>query len=222
MSRIVAALLALATLGVGVLLVSSAGAHTPATFEFTNKAANTKITSTADGTGAQSHHVIDLPGAGQLTCKKVTFEGTAKATKVTTIRMTAAFSSCTLAGIEATVSMQGCEFVFGADGSFQISSAPGKNCTNEPIDISNSDGCHVWIPEQSLTGLSYTNINPSGKNEEVTMSMAVPKIAGTTQPGCEDPGDFTAGEYTTGNTILTGQEDPGANMIPMKRIATVP
>jgi hypothetical protein len=165
--------------------------------------------------------VLKIPGDGDLTCKNALFEATAKATKVTSISVSVSYTGCTLAGVEATVLMQGCQYAFGADGSFQITSAPGKNCTNEPIDIS-SKGCHILIPEQVRGGLTYTNINPSGKNDEVTMAMSVPEVSGVSNPGCKAEGEFVAGEFTTGNTILTGEEDPGTAAIPMKWVATVP
>lgn len=213
---LVAALLLLAGLS------SVASAHTPATFVFSNKVEDTKIISTADGTGKQAHHVLNIPGAGVVTCDTATFEGTAAATKVTTITVKATYNNCTLGGVAAAVGLNGCEFKLGADGTFQITSAPGKNCNKEPMSIVAISGCGVVIGEQVLSGLTFTNINPSGKNEEVTMAMAVPKISGTNGFMCTSFGPFVGGEYETGNTILTGEQDPGAGLIPMKWVATVP
>lgn len=214
--------LALALLAVLAVVAPDAAAHTPATFVFTNKAENTRITSAADGTGSSSHHVFDLPGMGTMTCNTATFEGTATAAKVTSIQVKATYAGCSAGGVDVTFSMGDCEFSLGADGSFAITSAAGKNCSTKPILIETKKGCWAEISEQVLSGLSFTNINPSGKNEEVTMAMAVPKISGVTSILCTQWGGFTTGEYETGNTILRGEEDPGAGLIPMKRTATVP
>jgi hypothetical protein len=59
------------------------------------------------------------------------------------------------------------------------------------------------IGPQALIGTGYANIS---QEQEITFSMSITKIADE-RFGCPEEGAFNSGQYTTGNTILCGEED---------------
>jgi hypothetical protein len=200
-------------------LVAMAGAHVPATFSF-SKGGNTEIVSFADGTGTQAHHVIVFPKeAESLTCEGATFQGTTVSTSATAILFTASYANCTLFAEKYFVFMGGCGYSINASGQVAITSIPGKDCSKEPIHIFSEkpNTCVVDIYEQALTGATFSN-----KNEEVTMSLSVKNLEYDMQ-SCENAtGKFNDGEYSTGNSVLSGRVDPGGAKRPMSWSATVP
>lgn len=207
-----AATVVIAALAGAALMITSAGAHTPANFAFPN-GGNTIIESKVDGV-----HEIVIPSWGTLVCQRVDFLGTVTGTSATKLALDPFFSECKLGGENAAVSSEACQFVFGADGSMTISPRPGESCSKFPIKISTENNCQVFLPEQNLTGIGYTNISNS---EQITFSMTITKLSGT-RKNCAPEGSFTSGQYKTGNTILYGTEDPGATKKPIKWVATVP
>lgn len=220
---------ALAALAAVALVVSSAGAHTPATFEFkNNNSENTKITSRQDGVGAQAHQVFSIPGYGAFTCSAGGYEGTVEKKQTTTIKITQAiYLDCTaeVGGEALAFAMNGCEMSLTATGELVIASAPGEECIEgkQPMTFTAASGCVLSIPEQTVAGIGYTNITGGGGFEEVTLSMSLTKIKGSRSAKCASPGNFTTGEFKTGNSILAGQEDPGKKgPVSMKWLKTVP
>lgn len=205
---------------------ASAGAHTPATFKFANtNSENSKIATKPDGSGSTAHHVIFIPSFGEITCASAEFLGTVDKLTTTGIKISGAFyASCkALTGGEAmTFSIGSCELTFTASGEMVIASRPGENCPTNPMTFTSAGGCVISIPEQTVSGLGYTNIN-SGGLEEVTMSMSLTNIIGTRGGKCASPGNFVGGAYKTGNTIIGALEDPGAGgAVSLKWLATVP
>ncbi len=196
------------------VLVVSAGAHTPAKFEFP-KGGNTTIESTSDGT-----HVIDIPSWGPLECKQVSFSGTVSGASATSLTLEPAYSECQLMGEKAVVTMGSCDFFFGADGSFEITNHGLEACFKNDMQIETENNCKVYFRNQNkLTGIGYTNIN---SNEEITISMTITKLVGI-RDNCEPAGQFKTGEYQSGNTILKGvQDDATKAKVPIKWVATVP
>ena len=194
-------LLLLAALTMG--LIASVSAHAAV---FTNvNGGNTIITGSSDGTGATGHHVMNFPGIGVLTCNSINLQGTASNKEFAEMTMTVGYAGCTFLGKLATVNMQGCDYLFRANGGFKIASAVEKNCATEPMEITGT-GCTITLGEQEFaSGLTY---HPHAA-EEATMEMKLTKISGKASAGCPVPGNFANGEYTTGNTIFTGESDDG-------------
>jgi hypothetical protein len=207
-----------AVMAVTVWVGATAGAHLPATFKFPN-GGNTEVKSFPDGTGTQAHQVIVDPKLGEVTCDGVTLTGTVQGTVTTGIKFKGIFEKCTFLGEQYFVQMWGCEFVLNANGEFTITSAAGKDCKQEPIRIATEKTgfCELIIPEQSLSGVTYTN-----QSNEVTVSLSLEKIAGDRE-NCEGAmGKFDDGKYTTGNMVLRGLADPAGAQRPMSWSATVP
>lgn len=223
---VIAALSAVVVVAILVSNGASAGAHTPATFEFSNKASeDSLIVSRPDGTGTTAHHVLSIPSFGEITCLAAEFKGTVSSLKTTVLEnLSASYIVCkSLASGEAMdFSMGGCDLAFTAAGELNIAGAPGESCVNKPMTFTTAGGCVISIPEQTLSGLGYTNISFNGLGE-VTMSMSLTKVSGSRGAKCAKPGTFTGGEYKTGNTIIGAQEDNATKgAVSMKWAATVP
>jgi hypothetical protein len=173
---------------------------------FTNvNGGNTIITGLSDGTGATAHHVMNFPGIGTLTCNSINLQGTASNKEFAEMTMTVGYAGCTFLGKLATVNMQGCDYLFRANGGFKIASAVEKNCTNEPMEIIVTN-CTITLGEQEFaSGMTY---HPQA-SEEATMEMKLTKISGKATGSSCPVGAFGNGEYTTGNTIFTGESDDG-------------
>ena len=174
---------------------------------FTNvNGGNTIITGSSDGTLTTGHHVMNFPGIGTLTCNSINLQGTASNKEFAEMTMTVGYAGCTFLGKLATINMQGCDYLFRANGGFKIASSVEKNCATEPMEIIVT-GCTITLGEQEFaSGIVY---HPHAA-EEATMEMKLTKISGkATGAGCIIPGAFANGEYTTGNTIFTGESDDG-------------
>jgi hypothetical protein len=202
-----------AVAGIVAFIVSSAGAHTPAKFEFPG-GGNTAIHSKTDG-----NHEIDIPGWGTLVCKFVDFTGTVTGASATSIALKPTFEECAIGEEPVNIDAKACVFVLKADGGLSIATGAKGNCELEPITgILVNALCELTIPPQELTGIGYTNIN---KEEEITFSMTITKLQGIRE-GCAPEGAFNSGQYTTGNTILQGFKDLEVGSKPIKWVATVP
>jgi hypothetical protein len=192
------ALLAVVALSAVVAPIASASE------EEHSEATETTVTGLQDGTLKTAHHVIDLAGTS-ITCEKSNLDGEMKAATVTELTMTFKYELCTFNGVANTVVDSGqCEFIVTFNGGLDIGSQGGGNCNTNPIRITGVN-CEVRIGTQKLKGLTFHNIN---NKTEVTMEMAINGITYTAEgAGCPKAGTFNDGSYTTGNTILTG-EDP--------------
>ena len=175
--------------------------------KFHSELTATTITSTADGEGAAAHHVLDV-GGGSLTCSGASFHGAQGEREVESLTLTGEYSGCVYLGQATTVNMNGCDYVIHANGEVDVASKSGKNCATEPIKFS-VIGCKIEIgPQSGLKEATYNNIEPEAF-EEITVEAHITGVKYTaTGALCIEPGHgLTNGEYTTGNTILTGAKE---------------
>jgi len=170
-----------------------------------------------DGTGKTAHHVfIVKKGAvsGSFTCNEISGEATLETETATTVEFNKnlKYSGCSIAGSTVEVHMNGCSYSFTSHGAVTVICPPGKQIE---LTIGIPRRCTVDIPAQGpLNGITYHNL---GENTELTVSTLVQGISGTATDneveGCLKTvgfsGSFTEAEYTTGNTIVTGETDPG-------------
>jgi hypothetical protein len=202
--------LGLAVMAVLALLAMTASVAS-ASEEEHSEAAETTITGLPDGTGKTAHHLIDLAGTS-ITCEKNILDGDMKAATVTELIMTFKYEGCTFNGAKITVDPGQCEFIVTFNGGLDIASTGGGNCNTSPIRITGL-GCEVRMGTQKLNGLNFHNIN---NKTEVTMEMLIKGITYTAEgAACPKAGTFNDGEYTTGNTILTGEDPNTLAMIPI-------
>jgi hypothetical protein len=206
MNRSYRALL-LATLAAAAMTAFSA-ASAQAFTKFNNASGgNTTIIGKPDGTGKTAHHVLTTP-AGSITCSTADLQGTTSVTESVTLALDFEYTNCTFAGISTTVQPHGCELVVNANGGGELWCPSSMDVTFEAA------GCKVSIPSQvGSEVLGYTNINSS---TEITATTSIKGVRGTASGCASGNGSFTNGEYTTGNIIFTGQEDPGSGMKPLK------
>lgn len=193
-------------------LMALTGSVASAAEEEHSGAAETTITGLPDGVGKTAHHIIDMAGTS-ITCNKNILDGDMKAAAVTELTMTFKYEECTFNGAgKIPVDAGQCEFIITFNGGFDIASTGGGNCNINPIRITGT-GCEVRIGTQKLNGLKFNNIN---NKTEVTMEMAIKGITYTAEgAACPKAGTFNDGEYTTGNTILTGEDPITLAMIPI-------
>jgi hypothetical protein len=164
-------------------------------------------TSEAGFTAKQKHQVFDAAGAS-ITCTSVKGTATATSTEQAAIESTSiqypdpgeTGGSCTFVGQTATVTMNGCQYNFHANGVIDI-----EDCNQGKViefEVPNPV-CKVTVGEQSgKKVVTYTNIS---SKTEIQASPNVTGISYTaTGAGCPSAGSNTNGEYTTGNVIFRG------------------
>jgi hypothetical protein len=199
---LIAAAMAVAAFGA----IGAAGAQAA---EFHCNVTPCVLTPKADGTAKNSHHVTLIKqGAVQAgtTCNSitgnVTFEG--KTTKEITFKEIS-YDGCTIAGAPSTVNMNGCDYLFTSTGELHLKCPEGKKIEH----VITETGCTISTGEQTLNGVSFKTVSSP---TEITMSFNVLNIAATANGNCAGIG-IAAGavtdEYTTGNTLLTGETEAG-------------
>jgi len=211
MKRNLKALL-LAMMMVGALSVVGASSA-QATNQFHCAVSNCTITSTPDETAgtATAHHLFDVPNNGSITCNQVDVTSTGNnATQTTLTAGTVNYKECKWFGQNATVKMNGCDYLFNASGGVTVG---GVECAAKPIEFSIA-GCVGKVGPQVLTGIKHHAGPLSGGKKTITIEAAVPGIkVAVSGAACIVPGTYTTGQYTTGNTILTGEEGGTLNMV---------
>ncbi len=195
-----------------VAALSAVGASEAQAAEFHCSVEPCTVTATQDGTGKTAHQVFDVNLPKQvlpITCKGVHAEATmTKKTEATLTVQNIVYTECEFLGQFATFSMNGCDYLFSAAGQVQIKCPEGKQITFEAA------GCVLHIPAQGpLGGITFHNL-PEGGKSEVTVSVAIKGIQSvSTGAGCPETGESKTGEYTTGNTIATGEQDNASKVM---------
>jgi hypothetical protein len=186
----------------------AAGAAQAAPAKFTSSfSGSTTITSSRDtAKNAKPNHVFDAAGLS-ITCELSDLEGTASGTEQNEITMNANYTNCNFIGVTVNVNMNNCDYVFHADGSVDITNIVGKTCGGITFE---GPGCKVVVPAQSgLKGITYTNL----ADGTITATPLVTKIKYTSSGFLCGTQSKENGEYTTGDTILTGEKSGGTEMV---------
>ena len=203
----------------GAFSASGAEAHTPA--EFHCHVEPCAYTLEADGSEATAHHVFVIKNSvGEslsFTCTKLEGFATSTTKTATSLEFTnLVYTHCTASGQAVSVRMNGCKYNFTAAGTVTITGcSAGKKIEIEIVPTS----CIVTVKEQGpLNGISFHNVGttatpPAASNTHETVEAKVPGISvevdGTTAQCLFHVGvtPLTT-EYTTGNTTITGFNDP--------------
>jgi hypothetical protein len=213
---LVAAAMALATLGA----IGAAGAQAQ---EFHCSVEPCTLRLKRDGGAAEgktAHHVFIVENKSTTESVSFTFEEitgharsstkTASSLEFTEIK----YHGATVNGSgKVVVDMNGCKYNFTSTGTMTIT-----GCTaGKKIEVTLVEtGCTMTIGEQGpLAGIVYTTIGTT-PNREITFTMNLHGISVTadgTKAQCGiNPEQSLEGTYTTGNTIVTAESDPGAAM----------
>jgi hypothetical protein len=217
------AMLALAAFGV----VSASGAQAA---EFHCSVAPCTFRLNPDGEGKNAHHVfiIDDLTTGEsvsFTCPRLTGEGTTTTKTSSEITVTnlnyndeVNGSKCNVVnGAKINVDMMGCDYDFTAAGQVFVRCPEPRASNRIRIEKTEGGACTYEVPDQGPLGtVTYTTIG-SEPNREVTVSTNVVGIQVSmtgTPAGClvKSLSDNFEGRYTTGNTKVTAETDPGESM----------
>jgi hypothetical protein len=233
------AMLALAALGATVSSAAQGAARF--TVEGAGAADETTLTFLKDdenGTKPKTaHHVLDIWNpphtlALQLTCSELTGDATVVGSEQTdTTFVTPAFEGsgivfpkCNFAGQDVTVENKGCNLTFFANGEVQITSENntfGNKCAHAEKPIAFViPNCAVEIGAQVLVNkVRYHNLagglitleTPTGGVGDPSLKFTFNAV------GAACPfGTIGGGEYTTGNTIITGEKKGTTTMVNLK------
>jgi len=214
------AAMALAAVGA----VNAAGAQ--AAEEFHCALTQCRLTLNPDGEvgSATAHHVFvvtDEKGATvSFTCKQITGDARVESATKTVPEATVTgltYHFCNAVGEPVAVRMNECDYDFTAinggtvNGSEVHVRCPGTK--HIEIEIT-STKCLLEVTPQTPVGIHYHNI-PVGEKKEITVEASVPNIATEWISGTKaqclglevGAGKKLTAKYTTGNTIVTGEED---------------
>jgi hypothetical protein len=210
-----------AVLAMGALVAAVASA-TNVTGHFTKAGETETIVTGEQGAVA---HLFGAGGHGEAVCPKAHFEGKQTVAKSETITIRPTYTglagkTCKFKGLEGTtVVTNGCDYIFnGTKGTVQIV-CPGatKSITIEG-KVAGVPKCTIHIPEQTLSGITYTNNNVHpGNTSTITVTLNVTGITYTTTKGsgiaaCEATTNATDGTYT-GSVTFSGTAGAAAEGI---------
>jgi hypothetical protein len=231
----------LALVALGATVSSAAQGAARFTVEGAGAADETTLTVLKDDEGGTkpktAHHVFDFYNAAKttelsLTCNELTADGTVVGPEQTDITLVTpafegggtVFPKCTLAGQDITLENKGCNFTLQATGTFEITSetnTAGNKCAHgeKPIVFA-IPNCKIEIGAQTLVNkLRYHNLagglitveTPTGAVGDPFLEFTY-NATGATCPF----GTLNNGQYTTGNTLITGEKKGTNTMVNLK------
>jgi hypothetical protein len=233
------AMLALAALGA---VVSSAAQAAPKfTVEGAGATDATTLTLFKDDEGGTkpktAHQVFDIYNKEKtvelsITCNEVTGDGVVVGPEQTDVTIVTpafegggtVFPKCSFAGQDVTVENKGCNLTFQATGTVEIVSennTAGNKCAHgeKPIVFA-IPNCTVEVGVQTVVNkVRYHNLagglitveTPTGAVGDPFLELTY-NATGTTCPF----GTLSNGQYTTGNTIVTGEKQGTTTMVNLK------
>ncbi len=176
-----------------------------------------------------AHHVIQIDDLIQktsifYTCNRITGTGTTKTKTSPEITFEKIeYDGClNQLGVVTKVKMNGCHYLFKTTATAPEGTLTIQGCEKDekgnPKKIefeAEKSGCITTIPEQGpLAGVVY-HLH-QGKFEFVTAELNIQKISVTLDGDLAkcgiEPKHFLEATYTTGNTLFTGESDPGGVM----------
>jgi len=207
--------LMLAAMVVAAFGAFSASGAQAAQFHCTPAAGQTGCTLTAenDGTGKTAHHVFEIANKlnerTAITCGTITGHATLATTAESITTTTVGYANCTWNGSVAEVKMNGCQYKFNANGGKNVAVVCPAGKEIEQIIPT----CTAKIGPQEASGITYHNTTEV-KPRTVTLSAAVTVTVNSLvgECGIKLEGPYT-GHYTTGNTIIKAEEDPGTKEV---------
>lgn len=202
--------------GAAVAAIGILGAPEAKAAEFNCSVTPCRVTLKPDGPSAKTaHHVFIIKNKGgeaaSITCAGISGEGTSSVSPTSELTLTnIAYESCLAAGsIEATVKMNGCDYLLSTEGKVSVKCPEGKE-----IEITTVGGCTSTIaPQGPLGGVTFHDAGTT--LAEITLSISLKGMKAAlvgTKASCLMAVEEVEGEYTTGNTIITAETDPAGVM----------
>ncbi len=211
-------ILILMGLGTAALCIASAPVQAS---QFTVKEPETTLTLVKDGTGKAAHQVFEIRNAAgtvqrQLTCNEISTDGTLDGTGAESIAFSTPLlqGNCQLIGQEVTVQNTGCDFTYTAGSpQLHIVDDGANRCEHgqQPIHFETTN-CKVEIGKQAIEGLKYNNLPDGTITVEASSPAFTYKATGADCPF----GTTSNGLFTTGNIIVTGEEEGTGEMVDLE------
>jgi len=102
-------------------------------------------------------HEMSSEGA-TVTCESVGLKGTQSGGEVDQIRLHPEYAGCTFLESEATVTTNGCDYVFDSDTGGGGSAQVEVDCEGENAIEIETGGCTIAVESQLADGVTYTNV----------------------------------------------------------------
>ena len=174
-----------------------------------------------DGTGATAHHVFIIENEAttesvSFTCASLSGEGELVGNEAAELTVkNLAYNSCKANGSAGvTVKMNTCDYLFTGAGGRTDEAEVHVSCTTPGDTITiEYNGCIVHIGELRAKGIGYKNEGSPGSRvvtatvNHVTIPANKITITGTKAQCLINPSQPLVGTYTTGNTLVTGEEN---------------
>jgi hypothetical protein len=151
-------------------------------------------------TGEQITPNVLTTDLGELKCEVVKYDGTQGPFTSATLTLTPIFEKCKIGGVNTTVTMNGCSFLFHLGHEENFEAAMDIECPAGERLIIHTPACAITVPPQNgLTKTTFTN-----ENEGATRSLVADLNVG--QIHYVEHGAACASETeTTGNGTYVGQ-----------------
>jgi uncharacterized membrane protein len=205
-----------AALALGTVAASTAAAEKK--FDFTSDGHHTVFIGTSDA----GHKDEFTTTPGSVTCKKVVYDGTTKATSTTTIALTPAYSECTAhtaAGtLPATIDVNSCAYTFHTEtkdasgvytGDMSIECFVLNDSIQITVSIFGTSKCTIHYFDQTIKGVTYKAAN---NKVEATISaggLTYTETEGTGLGRCTGSEDATVNGTITGVVKIEGRNTDG-------------
>lgn len=164
------------------------------------------------------HHSFRVENAEKefllFTCNQVTGEATSSTKTSSELTFTnVAYDECIdfSTNEKAAVRMNGCDYRIASAGTLSISCPEKKAIEMEIV----ATGCKLTIPSQGpLAGLEITNTGGTEITIAFGLGIQLTATVDGTKAQCIllDPSKPYTTKYWTGNTLITGETDPGEVM----------
>jgi hypothetical protein len=199
------AVLAMSSLAASAAQANFSSANYPATVS------GSQIEGTITGAAVSKHEFTTK--AGTVKCTTASFAGKSLAGTATELTLTPTYGGCTLAGIAATVNMNGCHYIFTVE----------KTTTENTVDLLTHVTCPVGgVITVSVTGSvckvtiaggqTLKGIETHNEATDVVATIDVSGISYTIDEGPKCPNGPASGTYTDGTYkgLATLQGNNGA------------
>lgn len=206
------------------LALGAIGAQGASAHNFTSSVEPTVLTGEAE-----SPQVFTATSGLEVSCSVATFEGTVKTKSEDIVTVHPKYSSCTSSLGAATVHTNGCNYKFGSDttqatghSASSLHAPVSLECESTHIIEITAPGCNISFAEkhsttavnQSLHGVTYTNLNSHSGKKAVTVNATVRTIKYNATAGslCGLAGHpaatYSNGTYS-GQATVTGYAESG-------------
>jgi hypothetical protein len=206
-----AAALCAALCALGALTASSAFAG-----QFTTNGVSTVTFTGSQGTEQNIFEITNSAGSFvKVKCSEASFEGTSSTPSPTEVTITPTYGGCTLGGLAASVTMDGCQYTLTGEsspaGTFSVDIV---SCTAGKAITIKKGNCTVTVPAQN--NLSHVVFDSSGSASEMdivaTATVSVPSGGiNNTQTGseCPAPGLTSSDASYSGSVTIRAFSDEG-------------